>query len=231
MMSRSSGAARHTWVAVDSRSLDSDSGTKEDSVTTTRPAERAEPPSSLKSGRHLGRHGTGMVKVMPWPQQIGDGTAVIQDSDWNWQKNALKLNATSESADGNLKGLSEARDGASHGDHAIHMSDSDLQVRHTPQSTSSPGTTSSPSAGSGESFRATACSLCYSLGMLVTGAVVGSIGPSVGPLSTAIGLSEDSALFSWVWIARGAGFLAGVGLAAKALAKLPRSGTAPLREP
>lgn len=73
-------------------------------------------------------------------------------------------------------------------------------------------------------IRATACSVCYTVGMLVTGMVVGSIGPSVGPLSQAIGEAEDSSLFSWVWIARGLGFLVGVFTAARVMGRYPALG-------
>ena len=72
------------------------------------------------------------------------------------------------------------------------------------------------------SVRATLCSVCYIFGMGMTGAVVGSIGPSVGLLASAVGVSEEA--FSWVWIARGMAFLGGIVTAARALNVFPRHG-------
>jgi hypothetical protein len=71
---------------------------------------------------------------------------------------------------------------------------------------------------------ATACSLCYLFGLVVTGLLVGSIGPSVGPLARAVHRTEHA--FSLVWIARGFGFLGGIVVAAQVVNWFPRHGTA-----
>ena len=69
---------------------------------------------------------------------------------------------------------------------------------------------------------ATACSLCYLFGLVITGLLVGSIGPSVGPLARAVHRAEHD--FSIVWIARGFGFMGGIVAAAQAVNWFPRHG-------
>jgi hypothetical protein len=60
-----------------------------------------------------------------------------------------------------------------------------------------------------------ACSLCYCAGMVCTGLLVGSIGPSIDTLSESVGRGAPD--FGLVFIGRGLGYLSGTVLAAKAM--------------